>query len=922
MHAKMAGHTLHSTASPVGRLSLAIALEELDVIRVEPGLLWSRVTVALPTRPVLELDGIGNAEAQDMAQALSSAREQALKRRRLEQERLEQQRQEQQRVELLRQEQVRVQQLLRGLDNYLAPVVKWVDTCRAACKAQLSSSGWLTRDFVARQDATKPQLPLELLSRPDVVRAIAGLDERRRDAVGFWRRDFAEAAQAINERHLQRELQILGDFFATVEKTPLTSEQARAVVCLDNRVLLVASAGSGKTSTMVAKAAYVLRKGYFAPQEVLLLAFNREAATELAQRVEDRFQQLRLQDHVAAKTFHAFGLDVIGAATGRRPTLAPWLEGGRDLKALLEIVNTLKDRDAGFRADWDLFRLVLAQEMSRPGEGEDVPQERQRGFWTLNGETVKSRGEQLLADWLFYNGVEYVYEARYKVDTADAAHRAYRPDFYLPAIDAYLEHWALDERGRAPREFRGYKAGMTWKRETHQRYGTTLLETTTADLWSGKAFRYLERELTRRGIRLAPNPDRPVQGRSPVEHRRLVHTFRSFLAHAKSNGLSAQALRERMKAGAAGHFRHRHGIFLHLFERIRRAWEERLKREDCIDYEDMLGQASDCIEQGRWKSPYRLVMVDEFQDASQARARLLAALVQARDHCLFAVGDDWQGINRFAGADLGVMTRFEERFGAAQLLRLETTFRCPQSLCDISSGFVMQNPQQIEKRVVSAKPNLAQPVRVVCVENEGHIKAAVAQCVEVLGQAAHEGWKLSILVLGRYNNDRRFMPTGPGMSAQVSFMTVHASKGREADHVILPAMVTGTMGFPNRVADDPVLRLAMPEGNGFELAEERRLFYVALTRARQTVTLVTVAGRESDFVTELVQRHGLVVERVELEGVAAGDATPAGELCPWCGTGRLRHRKSRYGPFLACSSYPQWYFTRDLGRGLHMNEWN
>jgi DNA helicase-4 len=115
------------------------------------------------------------------------------------------------------------------------------------------------------------------------------------------------------------------------------------------------------------------------------------------------------------------------------------------------------------------------------------------------------------------------------------------------------------------------------------------------------------------------------------------------------------------------------------------------------------------------------------------------------------------------------------------------------------------------------------------------------------------------------------------------------------------------------VADDPVLRLAMPDGDDFDLAEERRLFYVALTRARQSVTLVTVAGRESEFVMELVQRHGIDIESAEPEGPAAA---PSGDPCPRCGAGRLRHRASRHGPFLGCSSYPQCRFTRDLGSEL------
>jgi DNA helicase-4 len=864
---------------------------EFDAVNVERGVIWAAVTLALSGRAALLLDGIPNGEAQDMAAVLAEARQQALDREHL-------------------------RRLHARLDCTVGPIVAWFEHCRTVCTTQLKTRGWLTQDFIAALEATKPRQPLKLFSRPDVVQALQSRDRRERDAVAFWQQGLPPAARSTNQRHLERELLASKAFFDTVEKTPLTPEQARAVMCFDSRVLLVASAGSGKTSTLVAKAAYAMMKGYFAPERILMLAFNREAAAELGQRVENRFGRMGLvTGKVATRTFHAFGLEVIGMATGRRPALAPWLENGRDLEALLALVDTLKDTDPGFRANWDLFRLVLAQEVPKPGEDAELadtrhPRTRQPGFWTLNGETVKSRGEQLIANWLFYNGVEYEYEPRYKAGAADGRLRYYRPNFYLPAIDAYLEHWAPDHGGRSPEPLESCEATMAWKRQAHRAHGTTLLETTVAQLWDGEAFSYLARELTQRGVELDPHPDRPVRGRKPIENPRLARTFRSFLAHAKSNRMTTAGIRAQLESGAAGRFRYRHSVFLMLFERIRDAWQQRLKAEGCIDYEDMLNIASDCIEQGRWKSPYELVMVDEFQDASQARARLVASLVREPGRCLFAVGDDWQGINRFAGADLGVMTGFEARFGPAQVLRLETTFRCPQSLCDVSSRFVMQNPKQLPKRVVSAKADVAHPVRVVSVDNERQIAAAVAACIEQL-RALPSGARAesSILVLGRYNSDRRYLParTGQGGGAGVDFMTVHSSKGREADHVILPCMTCGALGFPSRVADDPVLRLAMPQGDDFELAEERRLFYVALTRARSTVTLITVAGKESSFLIELVNAHRLPVTAAD--GSASGSA--GSEVCPRCGTGVLVNRESQHGPFQGCSTYPACNFTRD-----------
>lgn len=585
----------------------------LDLVRlkVSPGSLWAGVSVPLNGGAMATLDGIPNAAAKEMAQKIAK--------------------------EVRR---IQVAELISNFDAAIQPVSSWAGGARGASKAQLATKGWLTHEFKQTQSALKPNGLAELLSEPEVVRHLETQPQSVKDSVSLWKRNFNEIADGINERHLAKELEELKPFFAQVEKSPLTEEQARAVVCFDNRVLLVASAGSGKTSTMVAKAGYALKKGYFEPERILLLAFNKDAAAELRERIKARLEPLGLPaDKVTAKTFHAFGLDVIGAATGKKPSVPSWLESGRDLEMLLELVDELKDRDETFRAHWDLFRVVLGQDLPKFGKEQDAPDSwdrdrKQAGFWTLNGEVVKSRGEQFIANWLFYNGVKYEYETAYRVDTADAQHRQYQPDFYLPEIDAYLEHWAVDEKGEPPPEFQGYKDGMAWKRQLHTVNGTTLLETTMADLWSGKAFRYLAQELTRLGIKLDPNPDREGKGRKPIENPRLARTFRAFLTHAKSNRLSVATLKQRLETGVAGRFKFRHQMFLDLFEKVWDAWEARLRAENCVDFEDMLGQAAECVETGRWKSPYELVMVDEFQDVSQSRARLVASLLNAPGRCL------------------------------------------------------------------------------------------------------------------------------------------------------------------------------------------------------------------------------------------------------------------------------------------------
>ena len=132
---------------------------------------------------------------------------------------------------------------------------------------------------------------------------------------------------------------------------------------------------------------------------------------------------------------------------------------------------------------------------------------------------------------------------------------------------------------------------------------------------------------------------------------------------------------------------------------------------------------------------------------------------------------------------------------------------------------------------------------------------------------------------------------------------MHGSKGLEADYIVIPGMTTGTYGFPSNIADDPVLDLAMPAPESFAHAEERRLFYVALTRARREVTLITPPRRMSPFVVELLDDPHVTV---------TGDSDAPVEVCSRCGQGTMVERSSKFGPFLACSTFPACRNKRDL----------
>ncbi|SEI91009.1 UvrD-helicase domain-containing protein [Demequina mangrovi] len=734
------------------------------------------------------------------------------------------------------------------------------------------------------------------------------LSPEERTALAFLAQDHLAQVSRANDEILRRELATGRPFFARVEKSPLTEEQARAVISHDNRVRVIAAAGSGKTSVMVARAAYAIRRGFVRPERVLMLAFNADAAKELQERVDSRLGALGLPHAgLKASTFHSFGLALIGEATGRKPRIAPWVEGGRDVEKVQEIVDRLRDQDLDFRFKWDLFRLLYGKVSAAADGGEPDsydPTAKRAGFGTYRGETVRSEDERLVADWLFLHGVDYRYDEPYPRNVADHAHGRYRASFHYPAAGVWHEHWSVRADGSPVEDVRGYGDVMAWKRKVHADHGTALVETAWHSIMDHSGFEALARDLERHGVALDWNPDRPLPGAEPLEHERLARLMRTFMSHVKSGAVTRESLRDRVAANPAFDTA-RTRLFVDLYWRIHDAWQSELEATRTVDFDDMLLQAAALVEHDPRLARWDLVMVDEFQDTSRARARLTKALLRDRGTHLLAVGDDWQAINRFAGADLSVMTDFAAYFGPALTRRLQTTFRTTQTTADVAGRFVSRNPAQITKSVRSARGAGGAPVTVVRVARHDAVPAAVEAHLARLSASSRPAaaGRTTVDVLGRYGFDQKLVPARRFDGLDVRFRTVHRSKGLEADHIVLPNVTSGTYGFPSTIPDDPVLTLAMADGDAYRHAEERRLLYVALTRARQTVTLVTVTGRESPFVLELLEDPD--VEVVDADGVPAGEV----RVCPGCGEGTLVRRDGRYGEFYGCSTFPRCHET-------------
>ncbi len=709
----------------------------------------------------------------------------------------------------------------------------------------------------------------------------------------------------VNNTFVEMELKRSQGFFDRIETRPLTEEQRRAVVVDEDRNLVVAAAGSGKTSVIVAKAGWLLHRKYLNPSELLLLAFAKDAQQEMEARVRKRLGDEAAQG-MTVRTFHGLGLAIIGEAEGRRPALTKASQDENALFNLLkDIVNELTEERKFFA---DLLKWFQSQFALYRSEhefscwGEYWEYIRRHEIISLKGERVRSYEECEIANFLYLNGVPYEYERIYQHETATPEKGPYKPDFYLNEAGIYIEHFGLDASGNtAPHVPRDkYLEEMEWKRAIHGKHGTILIETFSHEHTAGKLTENLAEKLRAHGVTLSPIPREEFFTVLSREKRidPFIRLLATFLKHFKGARLTFPEVARR----AAGHRNSlRAQVFLALFQPVFERYEETLSGSGQIDFHDMISRATDHVEAGRYQSPFACVLVDEFQDISPGRARLLKALLEKSPGArLFAVGDDWQAIYRFAGSDIGIMREFKEHFGDYERIDLGTTFRCDERIVSVSNKFIVRNPAQIPKTVAS--PHRADgPCVHVGLPGEQRLPLLNETLDKIAEEASAFGEKSSVLLLGRYNHTRpknfsalnRMYP-----NLLISFKTVHRSKGLEADYVVALDLCAGKHGFPSEIDDEPLFDLVLSTPEGYQNAEERRLFYVALTRARRRVFLLAEGGPISPFITELIE---------DGYGVTVFGRAPEDDVsCPVCIKGHLvlRERKRNGGNFYGCSNFP------------------
>ena len=298
-------------------------------------------------------------------------------------------------------------------------------------------------------------------------------------------------------------------------------------------------------------------------------------------------------------------------------------------------------------------------------------------------------------------------------------------------------------------------------------------------------------------------------------------------------------------------------IIKNIFQPVYEHYINALSDSDQIDFTDAILQATEIC---RTSHPveYDYIIVDEFQDISVDRYNFLKVLREGNPPAkLYCVGDDWQSIYRFSGSDMALFNQFPEYFGATEINKIETTYRFGEPLVSLSSNFIQRNKAQIQKNIHSFSSEMRTELEFYAYDRRdycntiGQLVASIPsdKSIFLLGRYSFDDYYLSFMYQSIKEGNRFYYVIG---GRKIEFLTVHKSKGLEADYVILLQCNKDTYGFPSQVSDDPVLNYVLTKSDQFPYGEERRLFYVAITRAKVKTLVLYDKRFPSVFVDEFL----------------------------------------------------------------------
>lgn len=683
----------------------------------------------------------------------------------------------------------------------------------------------------------------------------------------------------------------------------IDEQKALAISSIHPNVLLKARAGSGKTSTICLKTLFLIEKYNINPDEILLLAFNKEAKVKIR---KDLFEKYGLKNYINnknstgfenAKTFHSFAKSICPDNK--------IIEDKKRKEFIIKAINNVLEKK-NFKKEFYKFyktslEIPIKKEISISDDSK-IKFIKDLSQITLQGEIVKSHGEKYIADFLFEHGIDYQYEKiiifsknEKEALNIDDDWNIYRPDFYIKQAEKefYLEHWGVDEKALEPDCFNKkgvisdvskYIKNMHIKRRYFRKKDIPLIETWAKDSQVRKNFEQtLYETLKKFNINLEKQDEETLFNKvKELNIKSFYKTIENFISTIKKSKFDNFYIERKLEDK---NLSERTKIFLKLGYEAFLEYQKLLKEEGLSDFDDLIICASKKILTSKGECEFKIlgddklkikklkyILIDEYQDFSKLFFDLILAIKCFNPKVqIFATGDDFQAINGFAGSDLNYFTNFKKLFNNSEIYNLTNNYRSYKNIINTSNtlmtaggfGGALSNPIKnedgeilkinVDKTFIN-KEN--QSDLIYSFKNDsGKIKAKYLKTIHRLIRLNPDK---NFLILSRLNKilgsnlefafSKKLSKMKTVDKNKVKIMTIHKSKGLEADIVIILRTINGIIPF---IHPDFEIMTALNKNYTEILDEEKRLFYVALTRAKERVYILTESKLESVYLKDL-----------------------------------------------------------------------
>ena len=686
----------------------------------------------------------------------------------------------------------------------------------------------------------------------------------------------------------------------------LDKSQREAIICDEDNLLVLSGAGSGKTTTISAKVKYLIDVKNIKPDKICVITFTKKAKEELDYKINKIFNS-----NVDIYTFHSLGLKIIKYYYKNKDI--DIIDEKGQYKIICDYIknNLFKDKDkfslffeafknkTSFSEEYKLFdnyydyhnymykRKYINSNTTMDNYIKEQAKRRRNYLKTLNGEYCKSKEEVDIANFLYLNNIDYQYEKGYKkLDNL----KIYKPDFYIEQNNNYnyIEHFGIDKVNKTnnhytKEELTNYLKNMKLKEKYHcdEKIEDLFIITYSKVLGKRNYLSVLKDSLIKKGYVLSKKDNNLVYERlKDTSEDRYINNFVNrivipFISYFKRSNYKLDDFKNIKTDNDLLNKQ------ISVISDIYLNYESKLREKNLIDFEDMINisyKVMPYIKEKNLGVDYKYIIIDEYQDVSMQRFNLTKRIEELFKSKIIAFGDDYQTIFGFSGSRIDLMTEFRNYLSDAKQIPIPNVYRNSQELIDVATKFINKNSKQIKKKLISNK-RLINPIELYIYNDSNYINTNINKSIilsNILDKIYLSNNKSNVLLLERYNNDidtilnnNLFIRKNheniiykKHEDMKIDYLTIHKSKGLEYDNCILINAIDDKYGFPSKIEDEEIIKLLKPkiEENIF-YPEERRLFYVAMTRTKNKLYILVPRSKTSSFIREIESDKNVLIKK-------------------------------------------------------------